>query len=153
MSTRRFPLAPAALAAALLIIGSHAVQAQQAQHFAVLAGGYEVGPTGQAAAGDPDGYGTASVVVVEPTQLCFSIVVDQIDRPVAAHIHRGVAGVNGAIVVPLTAPPSGNPGTSSGCVPRLSASLVTAIRTNPFQFYVNVHTGQFQAGAVRGQLF
>ena len=119
----------------------------------MLAGGNEVGPTGQAAAGDPNGYGTASVVVVEPTQLCFSIVVDQIDRPVAAHIHRGVAGVNGAIVVPLTAPPAGNPGTSSGCVRNLSASLVTAIRTNPFQFYVNVHTGAFQAGAVRGQLF
>jgi hypothetical protein len=153
MSTRRFPLAAAALAAALSIVGSHAAQAQQAQHFAVLSGGNEVGPTGQANAGDRNGYGTASVVVVGPSQICFSIVVDQIGPPVAAHIHRGPAGVNGPIVVPLTTPPSGDPGTSSGCVPGLAAGLVTAIRTNPSQFYVNVHTAAFPGGAVRGQLF
>jgi hypothetical protein len=153
MSTRRLLLASAALAAALSIVGSHAVQAQQAQHFAVLNGGNEVGPTGQAAAGDRNGYGTASVVVVGPSQLCFSIVVDQIGPPVAAHIHRAPAGVNGPIVVPLTPPPSGDPGTSSGCVPGLAAGLVTAIRANPEQFYVNVHTAAFPAGAVRGQLF
>ena len=153
MSTHRFLLAAAAITAALSVVGARTAMAQQAQHFAVLSGGNEVSPTRQAAAGDRNGYGTASVVVVGPSQLCFAIVVDQIGRPVAAHLHRGVAGTNGPIVVPLTAPPSGNPGTSSGCVRNVGAALVTAIRANPEQFYVNVHTRAFPAGAVRGQLF
>jgi hypothetical protein len=152
MSKRRL-LATAAFAATLSGIGFHTASAQQAQHFAVLNGGNEVSPSGQAAAGDRDGFGTASVVVVGPSQICFSIVVDQIGQPVAAHIHRAPAGANGPIVVPLTAPSSGSPGTSSNCVRNLAAGLVAAIRTNPFEFYVNVHTAAFPNGAVRGQLF
>lgn len=153
MSMRRFFVASAVIAAALSVVGSRTALAQQAQHFAVLSGGNEVGDTGQAAAGDRDGFGTASVVIVGPSRVCFTIVVDQIGRPVAAHIHRGVAGTNGPIVVPLTTPPAGNPGTSSGCVSNIGAALIASLRADPSRFYVNVHTAAFPGGAVRGQLF
>jgi hypothetical protein len=127
--------------------------------FAVLVGGNEVSPTGDANAGDQNAFGTATVVV-HPTpadpaneQLCFALVVRGIDNPIAAHIHAAKAGVNGPIVVPLIPiPVSGNPGTSSGCV-SAGNSIVAALTSRPANFYVNVHTTAFPGGAVRGQLF
>jgi hypothetical protein len=120
----------------------------------VLKGGNEVSPTGQAAAGDLNGSGTASVIVPGAGQLCFSITVQGIGKPNAAHIHQADAGRNGPIVVPLVPiPGTGNPGTSSGCVSGIAAALLTDIRNNPGKFYVNVHNAAFPLGAVRGQLF
>ena len=55
----------------------------------------------------------------------------------------------GPVVVGLT--PPGADGTSSGCV-QASSELIMAIMKNPENYYVNVHTSQFPAGAVRGQL-
>lgn len=149
--SRMLKLTMATVAAVLALGGARAALATE--HFAVLRGGNEVSPTGQANAGDQDGFGTASVVIVGPSQICFSIIVDQIGTPVAAHIHENVAGQNGPIVVPLTPPTTGNPGTSAGCVPRIGANLIARLRADPSRFYVNVHTAAFPAGAVRGQLF
>jgi CHRD domain len=120
--------------------------------FAVLLGGNEVSATGDANAGDPDGRGSATVII-DGTTLCFGILVDGIDTPTAAHIHRNVAGLNGPIVVPLTHPSTGDPGASSDCLSGLDKRLLTEIQSRPSAFYVNVHTEQFPAGAVRGQLF
>ena len=140
------------LAQALFGIG--AVSAQGIQHFAVLKGGNEVSPTGQAAAGNLNGSGTATVIVLGAGRLCFSITVQGIGTPTAAHIHQADAGRNGPIVVPLVPiPGTGNPGTSSGCVSGIAAALLTDIRNNPGKFYVNVHNAAFPLGAVRGQLF
>jgi hypothetical protein len=137
----------------LLVFGASAASAQDRQLFAVLLGGNEVGPTGQAAAGDPDGTGAAAVSLVAADQLCFAILVNHLDPPALAHIHQGPAGANGPIVVNLVPPTAGDLGTSSGCVPGLDPALVEGIRRTPTEFYVNVHTGAFPAGAVRGQLF
>ena len=120
--------------------------------FAVLLGGHEVSPEGQANAGEPKGVGSATVLI-DGTTLCFGLTVNNLDQPTAAHIHRGVAGVNGPIVVPLTPPESGDPGASSACIPEVDPELLQEIRGRPGGFYVNVHTEQFPAGAVRGQLF
>ena len=65
-----------------------------------LSGPVEVPP------GDPDGSGLATFII-DParSQLCFSIVVDDILLPaILAHIHVAPAGVAGPIVVPLAAP-------------------------------------------------
>ncbi len=122
--------------------------------FAVLAGGNEVSPNGQAAAGDPDGRGSATVILHPTTRtLCYATLVAGIDTPVAAHIHNAPAGRNGPIVVPLTPPAQGNPGNASGCIANLDPALLAAIEQNPGAFYVNVHTAAFPEGAVRGQLF
>jgi hypothetical protein len=119
--------------------------------FAVLTGGEEVGENGEANAGDPDGVGSASVVAVGNNRICFSIIVDGIAAPAAAHIHRGGAGVAGPVAVALTQP-TGSPGASSGCV-RAPRNVVAGLRSNPGNWYVNVHTADFPGGAVRGQLF
>ena len=134
-------------------LGSTGAAAQDAQLFAVLGGGNEVGPTGLAAAGDLDGSGSATVSVVAVDQVCFAILVNHIDPPAMAHIHQGPAGVNGPIVVNLVPPLAGDFGSSAGCVPGLDPVLVETIRRSPSEFYVNIHTGAFPAGAVRGQLF
>jgi hypothetical protein len=151
MPTRSLPLA---FAAGFVLAAAYAgpVGAQGIQHFAVLNGGNEVSASGDAAAGDPDGSGAASIIVLG-NRICFSILVEKIGTPNAAHVHEAEAGANGPIVVPLTAPAAGNPGFAAGCSSPLGAGLLTRIRNTPNQFYVNVHNAAFPAGAVRGQLF
>jgi hypothetical protein len=119
---------------------------------ATLSGGNEVpGP------GDTDGTGVAELNVAPRNgALCFSIAVEGITLPAtAAHVHTGAAGVAGDVVVTLEPPMafgSGVAGTSSGCVTKLSGSLLKDIVTNPSQYYVNVHNADFPNGAIRGQL-
>lgn len=102
--------------------------------------------------GDPDGTGLASITVVsDQNEVCFAIHVSGIALPAtAAHIHQGIGGVAGPIVVTL-APPDAS-GVSSGCVVGLAHDLVTAILANPGSYYVNVHTTDYPNGALRGQL-
>jgi hypothetical protein len=115
--------------------------------FANLTGEAEVpGP------GDEDGNGRARLrVIPDRGRICFRIRVFDIELPAtAAHIHLGTADFAGPIVVNLEAPD--NEGRSSGCVSELDPGLVKLIQDNPAVFYVNVHTDDFPAGAVRGQL-
>ena len=125
----------------------------QAQFFTVLNGANEVDTLGYANAGDPNGFGTAMVMIPADGELCFGIAVSGLSKPTMAHIHTGRAGTNGAIVVMLTQPKAGNPSASSGCLTGIDQMLLDDIRANPTNFYVNVHTGQFPSGAIRGQLF
>ncbi|HET7397856.1 MAG TPA: CHRD domain-containing protein [Intrasporangium sp.] len=81
-------------------------------------------------------------------RLCYTLEVEGLRGVVAAHIHAGRANQNGPVVVPLKAPTMG---MSSGCV-EISRELGRAILMNPSAYYVNVHTMQFPAGAIRGQL-
>jgi hypothetical protein len=119
--------------------------------FADLNGRNEISmTTGQPGAGDPDGFGSASFTI-NGNSLCFGITVGNLDTPGAAHIHSGRKGVNGDIVVPLTAPTAGSPGASSGCV-TIDPAVGAQILAHPRAYYANVHTAAFPAGAVRGQL-
>jgi CHRD domain len=112
---------------------------------ASLKGSNEVPPA------DPDGSGTATFRMIRgAAQICYQLSVKDIMLPAtAAHIHVGAAGVNGPIVVPLTAPDAS--GSAAGCAVTTRA-LVAAILDNPAGYYANVHTTDFQAGAIRGQL-
>lgn len=128
--------------------------AQPQTFFAVLSGGNEPSDEGQAGVGDPNGFGSATILVdSDRGMLCFAITVQNLATPAAAHIHKNVAGRNGDIVVGLTAPTAGAPGASSGCISGVNKNILTQIKNAPGGFYVNVHTGEFPAGAVRGQLF
>ena len=132
---------------------SYPATASDTTFFAILDGGNEVSPGGQANAGDRNGYGSASVVFLSDGQLCFSIISMLLNQlPTAAHIHRAPAGVNGPIVVTLAPPNDATAGTSRGCR-TIAPALGSEIRQNPRRFYINVHTPPFPNGAIRGQLF
>lgn len=134
-------------AIALLAFGStiSAAPLTQGQMAATLSGAEEVPDPG-----DTDGSGTSTVRWNSDTEVCWDIRVMNITLPsVGAHIHEGARGVAGPVVVPFS-PPDAN-GTASGCT-AVEAGLADRIRANPANFYVNVHTSDFPAGAVRGQL-
>ena len=117
---------------------------------AVMNGKKEVDENGKKNSGDLNGLGTFTAIV-DSGQLCFGITVRDLDAPVAAHIHRGGPKVMGPVVLPLTQPADGDPGASSACVP-VESKLANELLKRPSRFYVNVHTGKFPNGAVRGQL-
>jgi hypothetical protein len=101
--------------------------------------------------GDPDGSGTAALTV-NPGQgeICYELSAENITLPAdAAHIHVGPADDFGPVVVGLSPPDQS--GFSSGCAV-VSRDLALAIIRNPDNYYVNVHTSDFPAGAIRGQL-
>ena len=99
--------------------------------------------------GDPDGSGKFSAWV-DPAKgrVCYSLSTSGIDTPTMAHIHRGAAGAAGPVAVPLTAPTHDLTDT---CTP-VAEALAKEIIANPGQFYVNVHTKDHPAGAIRAQL-
>lgn len=137
-------LAPPATSGAMASTVEKSAVAGGRPLFAVLTGAAEVpGP------GDPDGAGVA-VVQVNPgrEKVCYALAVRRVDEVVAAHIHRGAADVAGPIVVPLTAPAGG---FSVDCA-TVDRELAAEIVSSPGDFYVNVHSAEFPAGAVRGQL-
>jgi hypothetical protein len=99
--------------------------------------------------GDPDGSGTAILQVNAGRGIItYELSVANISTATAAHIHRGPAGEAGPVVVPLRAP-------SNGAITdtvHVDKALAQEILRTPSAFYVNVHNGDFPAGAVRGQL-
>jgi hypothetical protein len=117
---------------------------------AELNGKREISPEGNKRAGDLDGYGVFAGATQEG-RLCYALAVGAIANPSAAHIHQAKRGKNGPIVITLTHPTTGNPGSSSACATP-DAALLAAIRKHPNRFYVNVHNADFPNGAIRGQL-
>lgn len=87
--------------------------------------------------------------------LCFDMVVEGLDSDVgAAHIHEAPAGESGDVVVDIGANTSSEGDVDiwdDVCI-TVDADLVQRIAATPDQFYVNVHTATFGAGAVRAQL-
>ena len=69
-------------------------------------------------------------------------------RATAAHIHVGVKGKSGPVLVPLCGPCKSN---ASGTV-KLANPAALSITNKPGGTYVNVHTSKNPAGEIRGQL-
>jgi hypothetical protein len=99
--------------------------------------------------GDPDGRGTARIVINPGTgELCYELTVEGLDVVTGAHIHEAPPGEAGDVVVPLQAPVSGE---SGDCI-TISRELALEILRDPEEYYVNVHTENYPSGAIRGQL-
>ena len=98
--------------------------------------------------GDTDGTGSFSGEIDDETgDVCYVLSADNIGKPVAAHIHAGAAGTDGAPVVTLEVTgPDGD--MCLAAEPDALKPIVAA----PEGYYVNVHTADFPKGAVRGQL-
>lgn len=99
--------------------------------------------------GDPDGTGTA-VLRLNPGQgeVCYEYTTSGLVPLAAAHIHVAPVTEPGPVVIPL--PPTSETG-GSGCV-TASRALILEIVRNPQNYYFNVHTSEFPAGALRAQL-
>lgn len=159
------------------IIGTAAVSfsVAQAGHENVvleaeLSGASEVGDDGTTGVGDEDGTGHAYVFGIDddPVTLCYVITAEGIDptfeaeKTGMAHIHRGAEGENGPVVAALAFPLEGDAADcitegEEGKFPLIGEdgepeSIVADILANPADYYVNVHTGEFPDGAIRGQL-
>lgn len=99
--------------------------------------------------GDADGSGVAAFSLSPGgNEICFKLTVTGIAPATAAHIHKARAGVNGPVVVGLTAPTDGS---SLGCV-AVDSKLLKDIQQHPEEYYVNVHNADYPGGAIRAQL-
>jgi CHRD domain len=129
---------------------------------AFAGGSTTIGPVGMFGAqevpgpGDPNGEGEATFTLNAATgRVCFDLEWRRIARPMAAHIHRGEAGVAGAIKVTLFSSRRPLPATIKnvgGCVRGVDTDLVQRIIDHPDRYYVNVHNRGYPAGAIRGEL-
>ena len=114
---------------------------------ALLSGAEEVpGP------GVKDGVG-AALIDVAGSKVCSDLNVTMGEKPLKAHIHKGAKGAAGPVVVDLV--PVFNPGeaafTSESCV-ETTADVAAQLIADPGGYYVNVHSGGYPDGAMRGQL-
>jgi len=137
---RMFPMI--ALAGAGLALGAVPALAAPVTLVSELNGANETSP------GDPDGKGRFSAEIdAETGDMCYVLVGEKIAKPVAAHIHEGVAGTDGkpVITVEVTGP------DGDMCL-AAEPDLLKLIVATPEAYYVNVHTGDFPKGAIRGQL-
>lgn len=102
-------------------------------------------------AGDPVATGTATITIrAGQAKVCYKLADRDLSGPaIAAHIHRGAIGTEGPVLIPLHTPNAA--GKASGCA-KAARALVNAILAHPSRYYVNVHTQEFPAGAVRAQL-
>jgi hypothetical protein len=155
MRTRFMPFIPI-LAIAALTPGCDDDGPDDDRYEATLAGSNEVDPNNSTATG-------TAMFTDRGGSFDYSIDVQNIDLPTAAHIHVGVAGVNGSVVVPLF--------STSSPVADFSGRLVTGsftaadiVATSSLSMeglrdlmrtggaYVNVHTTAIPGGEIRGQI-
>ena len=142
--------------------GTQQMQSSRLSQVAYLTGLAEIDDQGEDDAGDPDAKGSANFLQVNETTVCYGFMIRGAETPTEVHIHKGVAGENGPVVLAFdnvpkdkAGAPAGDPGASAGCketeTPEEAAALAR-IRKNPGNYYVNIHTTSFPDGAVRGQL-
>jgi hypothetical protein len=161
----RLALAVASLVVAGTLVASSSPVSAHTSHrnigFGIvrLDGQQEIGPTGEPGAGDLDGRGKFAYLAFD-SKLCYVLTARKIAPAAAAHIHGAPRGVNGDIVIGLTAPTEGfsvdcitaQPDTTPNGPDVLTQSELDAIIASPADFYANVHNADFPAGAIRGQL-
>ena len=101
------------------------------------------------AGGDPDGHGFFTYSI-DGTTFCWTVSWENIAEPVAGHVHVAPRRQAGPVVIDLNADGIGGP-DMSGCE-EISTELAAAITADPNAYYVNLHTSEFPAGVIRGQL-
>jgi CHRD domain len=146
-----------ALLAAMLVVGMTASTVLAADRRVVVLATVLTGEAEVPGPGDEDAIGAAVVIVHPRTDtVCWAVTWKKIDGTVnMAHIH-GPAGTDAAagIVVTLFMDRQfAGRGVHANCVRNAETEAwADDIAAEPSQFYVNVHSTTFPAGAIRGQL-
>lgn len=128
------------LSALILLSIFSSAQAAVVQFNVLLSGSAEFpGP------GDTDGSGLAILRIDSVANtINWNITTNNIDLPITgAHIHQGVEGAAGPIVVNFNGQLSGS---------NLYDADLASVLANTPGFYVNIHNAAFLDGALRGQL-
>ncbi len=99
--------------------------------------------------GDPNGLGHVRLRL-RPAghKVCAYATWSRIGTPIAAHVHRGGPTVSGPVVIDLSTAVTGGRHCKGG----VSTTLIRRLKHHPRNFYFNIHTQAYQAGAIRGQL-
>ena len=144
---RLHPLRAVVAAAFALAALAPRADAQSSIFQALLLGSNEVPPTASG------GFGV-SIFVYDFNTNMFEISTGFVGlsaAPVGGHIHRGPAGVNGPIIFNFS---STLPNAAAGSSEPTNGVLSEADEVELFagNLYVNLHTPQFPAGEIRGQL-
>ncbi len=109
--------------------------------FVVLDGARETPPNGSA------GTATGLITLNADNSVSYAITYSGLSSTVtAAHIHDGISGVPGGIIVALTL---AGAGSISGTTAPQTDVTIEKIRTS--RAYVNIHTTSFPGGEIRGQ--
>ncbi|MGW8380054.1 CHRD domain-containing protein [Streptomyces sp. ODS28] len=117
-----------------------------------LDGADEVPVPGGPAVGDKDGKALA-VMRVQGDRVSFRFTFRGIAAPTAGHVHEGAKGQNGPVRIAFfTKEQPGGGHSVSGTVRVTDGALLERLRTEPRNFYFNLHTAEFPGGAVRGQV-
>ncbi|MFH8790819.1 CHRD domain-containing protein [Streptomyces roseoverticillatus] len=117
-----------------------------------LSGANEVPAADGKATGDKDGQAVA-FLRVQGDEVSFAFSFRGIATPTAAHLHQGERGKNGDVRIPFFAQklPDGRT-SATGTVKVTDRKLLGDLAAGPGGFYLNLHTGEFPGGAVRGQV-
>ncbi len=113
---------------------------------ASLTGDQENPPSGS------DATGMARFHLMHDGSIRWSLRTSGLDSVIAAHIHAGIPGQNGPIIVPLF---GGGPVNDISVRGEITDSVQVAAVLDLLQAdsaYVNVHTVAFQGGEIRGQM-
>jgi CHRD domain len=139
----------------------NSIQAQEGETFsASLSGNDEVPPTQSPATG------LAKFQTNENgTQVSYWLNITGLNEITGAHVHNGSAGQNGDVVVTLSGPESTENADNAvislngnitndkleGTLAGKELSELVGLMSDGI-VYVNVHTGEFKDGAIRGQI-
>jgi len=98
--------------------------------------------------GDPDGAGSVGLYVYQGfgTDVCWTLTSTGIDTITGVQLRSGAAGVNGPVVIDFGL------AVDTCAVGPLDPVMVADLIANPANYYVNVDTTVYPAGALRGQL-
>jgi hypothetical protein len=144
---RRITLALTVASLAVAVMAS-AVAANHFATFSTSLSGAEEAP----GPGDPNGRGFASLDVYDAGLVCYTLKVQAIEAPTAAHIHEAPTGVAGPVVADLRIDLAERQGNRLTYCANAPEAVAADIRANPADYYVNVHNPTYPAGAIRGQL-
>ena len=148
---RSFAVLATGVAVVMLALGSVAAADDGGRPLSTALTGAEEAPN----PGDPNATGQADLRFNQgQNEVCFEISWADVDGTVfAGHIHVAPAGDAGPVVVTLFTGSFAGTDSVSGCAQNVDPELIKAIRKNPTEYYVNVHSRpNFPGGAVRGQL-